>query len=74
MSPIPDEIEAHYLQANEADRLKTPLGELEFLRTQSILERSLPPPPAVILDVGGAAGAHAATYTASANRHSQFAL
>jgi ubiquinone/menaquinone biosynthesis C-methylase UbiE len=59
MSLIPAEIEAHYRQANEAERLTGPLDELEFLRTQAILARVLPPPPAVVLDVGGAAGAYA---------------
>ena len=56
---IPSEIEAHYAGAKEADRLSGPYGELEKLRTQAILARHLPPPPAVIFDVGGAAGAYA---------------
>jgi len=59
MAPIPEEIEAHYLQSGEAERLSNEWGELERLRTQAILARHLPPPPAVILDVGGAAGAYA---------------
>jgi ubiquinone/menaquinone biosynthesis C-methylase UbiE len=59
MAPIPKEIEAHYLQSGESERLSNEWGELERLRTQAILARHLPPPPAVILDVGGAAGAYA---------------
>ena len=38
------------------DRLSKGLGRLEFERTVSILERYLPPAPAVILDVGGGTG------------------
>jgi ubiquinone/menaquinone biosynthesis C-methylase UbiE len=59
MSLIPKEIEAHYLQTKESERLTGPLGELERFRTQAILARHLPPAPAVIFDVGGAAGVHA---------------
>src|SRR5579862_1370724 len=56
---ISKEIEAHYTEAKEADRLSGPYGELEQLRTQAILTRHLPAPPAVIFDIGGAAGAYA---------------
>jgi ubiquinone/menaquinone biosynthesis C-methylase UbiE len=59
MSLIPKEIEAHYLQTKESERLTGPLGELERLRTQAILARHLPAAPAVICDVGGAAGVYA---------------
>lgn len=59
MSLIPKEIESHYQQTRESDRLSGGFGELERLRTQSILKRYLPPPPATILDVGGAAGVYA---------------
>lgn len=34
-------------------------GQLEFLRTQELLRRHLPGPPARVLDVGGATGVHA---------------
>jgi ubiquinone/menaquinone biosynthesis C-methylase UbiE len=59
MGLIPEEIEAHYLQGGESERLSNEWGELERLRTQAILARHLPPAPAVILDVGGGAGAYA---------------
>jgi ubiquinone/menaquinone biosynthesis C-methylase UbiE len=59
MSQIPKEIEAYYQQTKESERLKGPLGELELQRTQAILARYLPPAPAVIFDVGGAAGVYA---------------
>jgi len=59
MSLISREIEAHYQQVSESERLLDGIGELERLRTQAILARHLPPPPAVIFDVGGAAGVYA---------------
>ena len=59
MGLIPEEIEGHYQQVVEAERLAAEQGELERLRTQQILARELPPPPAVIFDVGGAAGVYA---------------
>jgi ubiquinone/menaquinone biosynthesis C-methylase UbiE len=59
MGLIPKEIEAHYLQGGESERLSNEWGELERLRTQAILARHLPSPPAVILDVGGGTGAYA---------------
>ncbi len=59
MSLIPREIEEHYLRSKESERLSSTRGELERLRTQAILARNLPPAPATIFDVGGAAGIHA---------------
>lgn len=45
---------------DEAQRLSTTAdGRLEMVRTQELLRRYLPPPPARILDVGGGPGAHA---------------
>jgi SAM-dependent methyltransferase len=44
----------------EDDRLaRSGHGQLEFLRTQELIRRHLPKPPARILDVGGATGVHA---------------
>jgi ubiquinone/menaquinone biosynthesis C-methylase UbiE len=59
MGLIPEEIAAHYLQGRESERLSNEWGELERLRTLAILARHLPPAPAVVLDVGGGAGAYA---------------
>jgi ubiquinone/menaquinone biosynthesis C-methylase UbiE len=56
---ISEEIEEHYRQTREWERLSAWQGELERLRTQAILARYLPPPPAAIFDVGGAAGVYA---------------
>jgi SAM-dependent methyltransferase len=44
----------------EDDRLiRSGHGQLEFVRTQELLRRFLPVPPATVLDVGGATGIHA---------------
>jgi len=51
------EIQQFYEQGQERDRLKENFLERE--RTLRILQKSLPPAPAVILDVGGAAGVYA---------------
>jgi ubiquinone/menaquinone biosynthesis C-methylase UbiE len=59
VSPVSKEIEQYYLRGTEKGRLSFDRGELERIRTQSILHRFLPKPPAVIADVGGAAGVYA---------------
>lgn len=50
------EIEAYYRRMGEVTRLAEGGGQLEFLRTRDVLARVLPPPPAAVLDVGGATG------------------
>jgi len=45
-----------YTVADEKSRLVTGLGRVEFARTKDIVKRYLPPPPRVLLDVGGAVG------------------
>jgi ubiquinone/menaquinone biosynthesis C-methylase UbiE len=59
MGLLNPEIEEFYRKFDEQQRLSGERGALEKLRTQAILARHLPPPPAVVIDVGGAAGAHA---------------
>ena len=49
----------YYDKVDEESRLAFGSGPLELIRTQEILTRYLPSPPAVIGDVGGGAGAHA---------------
>lgn len=53
---VPDEVVAYYNQGEEEGRLQHDSGPLEFARTTEIIQRYLPPPPAIVLDVGGAAG------------------
>jgi SAM-dependent methyltransferase len=53
------EVAAYYAAGGELNRLDAGRGALERVRTQELLARHLPPPPAVVLDVGGAAGVYA---------------
>jgi ubiquinone/menaquinone biosynthesis C-methylase UbiE len=55
---VNSDVLAYYNEGREARRLTT-YGRLEFLRTQELLTRYLPAPPAFIVDVGGGAGIHA---------------
>lgn len=58
---VPRSVRAHYDTGHERRRLFTENDEprLELVRTPEILERSLPPPPAHVLDVGGGPGTYA---------------
>jgi ubiquinone/menaquinone biosynthesis C-methylase UbiE len=49
-------IRDYYELANEQDRLDDPQGQIEFERTKEIIQRHLPPPPAIVADVGGGPG------------------
>jgi ubiquinone/menaquinone biosynthesis C-methylase UbiE len=53
---LSEEIAAHYDLGVEEPRLRRSQGMLEFVRTQEIVRRKIPPPPAVIWDVGGGPG------------------
>ncbi|MDE0424497.1 MAG: class I SAM-dependent methyltransferase [Candidatus Poribacteria bacterium] len=60
MYQLSDKILSFYRQTQEANRLTTSVkGQLEFVRTQEIITRYLPAPPAVILDIGGGSGPYA---------------
>ena len=56
---LPQDVLDHYALGREQDRLSRGHGRLEALRTTELLHRWLPPPPATVLDVGGAAGRYA---------------
>jgi SAM-dependent methyltransferase len=58
--PLPPEIARHYADGQEAGRLGKGHNQIELARTQALLRRWLPPPPAVVLDVGGGPGVYAA--------------
>ncbi len=53
-----DEIISYYESFDEASRLAGGHTSLEFTRTLELMERYLPSPPAVVLDIGGAAGVY----------------
>lgn len=52
------EVLEHYESVSEARRLHAGIGRLERARTEELLTRFLPPPPAVVLDVGGGPGVY----------------
>lgn len=58
-SDIPPEITAHYEEYDEGSRLKDGDGQLEEARTRLLIERYIPAPPAVVLDIGGGPGVYA---------------
>jgi ubiquinone/menaquinone biosynthesis C-methylase UbiE len=56
---LPNDISRYYQEVAEEERLAAGPSRLEFARTKEVVLRYLSPPPATILDVGGAAGAYA---------------
>jgi SAM-dependent methyltransferase len=54
-----DEIARYYEAGLEGGRLLEGSGRIELARTQDVLERHLPGPPARVLDVGGGTGVYA---------------
>ena len=54
-----DDIQRFYQAGLEGGRLLEGSGVIELARTQDILERYLPAPPARVLDVGGGTGVYA---------------
>jgi 2-polyprenyl-3-methyl-5-hydroxy-6-metoxy-1,4-benzoquinol methylase len=58
-------VREHYAAGQEADRLDSAVGMVEFERTKEILLRALPQPPATIADVGGGPGRYSTWLAAS---------
>jgi ubiquinone/menaquinone biosynthesis C-methylase UbiE len=54
-----EKLKSYYKSFDEEHRLLFGTSQLEFVRSQEIILRYLSPPPAVIYDVGGAAGIYA---------------
>jgi ubiquinone/menaquinone biosynthesis C-methylase UbiE len=59
MSKLGADIHHYYAQGKEHSRLSQGENRLEHLRTQELLTRYLPKPPATIYDIGGGAGVYA---------------
>ena len=60
MHKLSDEILSFYRETQESERLTNDVrGQIEFARTQEIIIRYLPKPPAVVLDIGGGSGPYA---------------
>ena len=54
-----DEILSYYDSYDESSRLADRMTSLEYTRTIELMDRYLPSPPAVALDIGGASGIYA---------------
>jgi ubiquinone/menaquinone biosynthesis C-methylase UbiE len=65
---VPREVQEYYAEGREHDRLTRGHGLLEAMRTNELLHRWLPGAPAVVLDVGGAAGRYAIALAAAGYR------
>lgn len=72
MTDVPREIIDHYRSIDEGARITEGYGRLEFLRTQEIVRRHLPPGSLRVLDIGGATGVHAAWLAADGHRVALF--
>lgn len=59
MKAIDSSATAFYDAGSEFNRLRTGIGRIEFARTKEILLGTLPKPPSVIYDIGGAYGEYA---------------
>src|SRR4051812_45630440 len=57
--PALDLLHEHYELGLEEPRLDQALGSVEFARTLEMAARVLPPPPAVVADIGGGPGRYA---------------
>src|ERR1700730_8780353 len=56
---INPEVTEHYANGRERERLSRFAGVLEFARTQELIRRYAPAPPAEVYDIGGGTGPYA---------------
>jgi len=59
MKHIDPKVLSDYNKGVEKNRLRQDLGLIEFARTKELLLEHLPPPPAVVYDIGGGYGEYA---------------
>src|SRR5260370_22064675 len=58
-SSVPPEMLEHYASGYESQRLLQGSSQIELARTQELIMPYMPPPPAVVFAIGGAAGVYA---------------
>jgi ubiquinone/menaquinone biosynthesis C-methylase UbiE len=58
-SSIPPEMLEHYASGYESQRLLHGSSQIELARTQELITRYAPPPPAIVFDIGGGPGVYA---------------
>jgi ubiquinone/menaquinone biosynthesis C-methylase UbiE len=57
--PVPSEIQGYYGTGVEEPRLARGSGRIELARTQELVLRHIPAPPATVADIGGGPGVYA---------------
>jgi SAM-dependent methyltransferase len=65
IGPMRADTMAYYRLGGETTRLAGGNGRLEYIRTRDVLQRTLPPAPARVVDVGGATGVYAGPLAAA---------
>lgn len=58
-SSVPPEMLGHYSSGYESQRLLHGSSQIELARTQELITRYAPPPPAIVFDIGGGPGVYA---------------
>jgi ubiquinone/menaquinone biosynthesis C-methylase UbiE len=58
-SSVPPEMLEHYSSGYESQRLLHGSSQIELVRTQELITRYAPPPPATVFDIGGGPGVYA---------------
>ena len=58
-SSVPPEMLEHYASGYESQRLLQGSSQIELARTQELITRYAPPPPAIVFDIGGGPGVYA---------------
>ena len=57
-APVSPEMLAHYSTGYESQRLQESASQIERVRTQEIISRYIPRPPAIVFDIGGGPGVY----------------